>query len=1071
MSEDSESSLLDLPPDVADRVVAELSDRGKKAVAALRTAAVLIAQAVHDETGLRLAESAAYNLREALDAVVTGRTPAPGGLPLVVEAWAQFEREQAQPGNDDVASLETFGMVMRSTAKKQDRSSYHEAKLLGYLRDKSGVEPLFGGLDPIGEYKRLRRTASQGLHQETALDSVADLYERTLAWFVRMFTPPDTVVLALRELAAETWRSPDQIHRLRELASNPHHLRVFFTHLVDSTWLVPLYRAGVVPPPEGKESWPVVGLLHGLGRTTPSAVAELAQLLLADCKQLPGSQRLEARFKLLTLAVQLGPAGHRIVGDVATTHPDNTSVRTLAASAVRRADPADPVVERVANVVLNGDPGDRDSYYYRLLLDQLISGMTPNNAEKRVRMVAAKLRHAAQKPSAVWFVPDIARLSSNLGEDDRHLLVVISHSLARIVVRAHALGVPSRRLLDSLAEIPGEIGERLTCRVLALADDIPVKEKIDHVTRRLASQTATGDDQDLVAAVLASNPGYAQLALWTDALGSPSDPPGDPALLPADWAKAWRWSAILPGYLLTQWQVPIASVSARHGEIGPEAFSQRIPVFQAKWGQSAYESADLTALSVLDAARLVAGWRPDKNSDLRMNGARELARVLQSVVAAEPHAWTADAVTVVVTLREPVYVQHYLRGLTARAADILPRSVEIITAACLATSERWTPTVLGNDDYDFEPDWHRVDSATVDLISALADHGAPFAEHLDTVWSLALAALDSLPRTGDSAMDDPLHRAINTASGRGLQAVLSLAHWEHRHAAAVRPQFLDTLDHLLDVTGPVGMEHRAILASQRPRLELIAQDWLNRRTDELFRDHRFGPAAVDVTLKYARYTTPWLHRTLRDDIIAAALRGTENAVASLLTGTLEGQRGYDIDTIITALREEPAVLSKAAEDMAFLVQDSPTDAPQMALAVQFWQALLDARRDVVPVEVLRCTGRWAFVTGLPDRTWSSLTAQTLITTEGVIDYAIEVADRCETVPIPGASTRILLLLQGRGELWEQHHIGRVALNALRTLSAGRPDENFSALRTRLIELGYDEAADLNPVVAQRPSAQ
>ncbi|MFD4815048.1 hypothetical protein, partial [Streptomyces sp. NPDC058418] len=87
----------------------------------------------------------------------------------------------------------------RSTAKKQDRSSYHEAKLLGYLRDKSGVEPLFGGLDPIGEYKRLRRTASQGLHQETALDSVADLYEQTLAWFVRTFTPTDTVVLALRE--------------------------------------------------------------------------------------------------------------------------------------------------------------------------------------------------------------------------------------------------------------------------------------------------------------------------------------------------------------------------------------------------------------------------------------------------------------------------------------------------------------------------------------------------------------------------------------------------------------------------------------------------------------------------------------------------------------------------------------------------------------------------------------------------------------------------------------------------------------------------------------------------------
>ncbi|WP_406170297.1 hypothetical protein [Streptomyces sp. NBC_00996] len=1071
MTEDADGSLLDLPAEVAERVVAELSDRGRKAVAALRTAAVLIAQAVHDETGLRFAESAAYNLREALEAVVTGRTPVPGGLPAVIEAWKQFERERAQPGNDDTASLEMFGTVVRSAAERQDRNSYHEAKLLGYFRDKSGVDPLFGGLDPVVEYKRLRRTASQGLHRETALDSVTELYQRTLAWFVRMFTPPDTVVLALRELAAETWRGLGQIDRLRELASNPHHLRMFFASLVDSAWLAPLYQAGVVPVPDGEGPWPVVGLLDGLGRTKPAEVAGLAQQLLADCKRLPVKQRLEARFKLLILATQLGPNGHTIVGDVTTAHPDNGSVRSLAASVVKRADPTAPIVERVGNVVLNGGPQDHDSYYYRLLLDQLVSGMTPNNAEKRTRMVAAKLRHDAQEPAADWFVPDIARLTSDLGEDDRYFLVVVSHYLARILVRAHALGVPSRRLLDWFTEIPGEVGERLTCRVLALADDIPVQDKIEHVTRRLASQRATGDDQDLVDAVLAANPDPAQLAVWTDALGSPSDPPADPALLPQDWARAWRWSAILPGYLLTRWQDPIASVSARHGQIGPEAFGRRIPTSYATWGQSAYSMEELAALPALDAARLVAGWRPDADSDRRMIGARELARVLQSVVAAEPQKWTADAVMMVETLREPVYVLHYLDALAGRAADILPRTGEIITAARLAMTERWTPTVLGNDNFDFEPDWHRVETANVELITALADHEAPFAEHLDTAWSWALAALESPPGTDISTMGDPLHRAINAPRGRGLQAVLSLAHWEHRNMRAIRPQFLDTLDNLVHVDGPVGMEYRAILASQRPRLELIAQDWLDRRVDTLFRADDIGLATVDLTLKYARYTTPWLHRTLRDDIIAAALRGTDNAVASLLIGTLEGAPGYDIDAIITALREEPAVLSRAAEDMALLVQDSPADAPQLALAVQFWQALTDASRDVVPVEVLRRTGRWAFVTGLPDSIWSPLTVRTLIITEGLIDYAIEVADRCKTVSMPGDSTRILLLLQGRGEPWEQHHIGRVALSALRTLSTGRPDEHFPALRTRLIELGYDEAADLNPAVIRRPSAR
>ncbi|SDP41230.1 hypothetical protein SAMN05216259_12831 [Actinacidiphila guanduensis] len=1062
MNEDADGSLLSLPGDVVERVVAELSDQGEKAVAALRTAAVLIAQALHDETGLRFAESAAYNLREALDAVVVGRTPVPGGLPVVIEAWERFESEVGQPDNDNAASLNTFGAVLRRAAERQDRSSYHEAKLLGYLRDKSGVDPLPGDLDPILEYKRLRRATSQGLHRNTALESVTGFYQRTLAWFVRMFTPPDTIVLTLRALAVEPWRGPEQIVRLRELASNPHHLRSFFARLLDPAWLDPLYEAGAVPLPEPGTAWPVEGLLVGLGRTKPAAVAALAQRLLADAKRLPVERQVDVRFQFLVLAVGLGPAGNRIVGDVITAHPDNRSVRSLATSAVERCDPTDPVVERVGNAVLSSGPTDRDDYYYRRLLDKLESGMTPDNAEKRTRMVAAKLRNSAQQQGAEWISLDIARLTTGLAEDDRYFLVVVSHYLALLVARARELGVPSRRLLDWVTEIPGKAGERLTCRVLAVADDIPVEDKIEHVTRRLVRQTPTGDDQDLVDAVIAANPDPAQLAVWADALGSPSDPPADPDLLPEDWGRAWRWSAILPKQVLTGWEGPIAAVSALHGQIDPEAFGRRLAPPHGPWGQSPHSQAELAALPVLDAARLVAGWRPDADSSRRMTGARELATVLESVVAAEPQDWTEDAATVVETLREPLYVLHYFTALTGKAGAILSRTGKIIMAARYATTERWTPAVLGNDRFDWEPDWLQADTAVVDLITALADQNAPFAEHLDTAWSWAMAPIGSPAGAGGSTAEDPLHRAINSPRGHGLQAALSLAHWEYRNLNTIRPQFFEVLDSLLRITGPVGMEHRAILAWQRSRLELIAQDWLDRKADALFRDDDLGPATVDLTLKYGRPFTPWLHLNLRDDIIAAALRGTENAVPSLLTGTLNGEPGYDIHSIITALRNDVAVLSSAAEEMAFLVQNSSADTPQLDLAVEFWRSLLDANRAVVPIQVLRSTGRWAFVSGLTDSTWSSLTVRTLILTEGTIDYAIEVADRCATVPIPGDSTRILLLLQGRGEPWEQHHIRGVAINALRTLSASRADQNFLALRTRLIELGHDEAADLKP---------
>lgn len=76
------------------------------------------------------------------------------------------------------------------------------------------------------------------------------------------------------------------------------------------------------------------------------------------------------------------------------------------------------------------------------------------------------------------------------------------------------------------------------------------------------------------------------------------------------------------------------------------------------------------------------------------------------------------------------------------------------------------------------------------------------------------------------------------------------------------------------------------------------------------------------------------------------------------------------------------------------------------------------------------------------------------------------ASPSRAVPAPTVSTQILLALLGKGEPWEQHHIARTALEALRTLSQTRFDENFGILRTRLIELGQHEAADLTPYQAK-----
>jgi len=486
-------------------------------------------------------------------------------------------------------------------------------------------------------------------------------------------------------------------------------------------------------------------------------------------------------------------------------------------------------------------------------------------------------------------------------------------------------------------------------------------------------------------------------------------------------------------------------------------------------GQSAYREDELAALPVIAAAELVAGWRPDAASDTRMLGARELARALEAVVKANPDAWSKDPVAVVTALREPVYVLHYLRALTERAGEITRRASQILNAAELARTARWEPLSLGRDDFDFEPDWRNVDTATVDLVAALANKNATLAEHLDTAWVWALALIDRTPDTDDEAAEvqasdaitDALFHAINHARGRGLKAVLALAGWERRQTGTIRADFTQLLDELVRLRGRVGMEYRAILAEHRVFLEAVAPAWLEQNTTTLFSDDDHGRETFDLTLKYARPTS-WFYSHFRSQIFAAARRGAVNAVGSLLVGMLNEEIGYSSDAIIEGLRGGTAALAAAAHEIAYLVQSSQPGAPELEIAVSFWRALLDADRHVVSTEALQASGQWAFVAGLPEEVWADQTVQTLEITGGRIDLPIEVADRCKTAPPSSNITKIILLLLGQGEPWERDYVARAGIETLRTLAQRQVDEGFRQLRTRLIELGYHQAADIRP---------
>ena len=54
------------------------------------------------------------------------------------------------------------------------------------------------------------------------------------------------------------------------------------------------------------------------------------------------------------------------------------------------------------------------------------------------------------------------------------------------------------------------------------------------------------------------------------------------------------------------------------------------------------------------------------------------------------------------------------------------------------------------------------------------------------------------------------------------------------------------------------------------------------------------------------------------------------------------------------------------------------------------------------------------------------------------------------------------MMIGHGEPWEQHHIETLGVKALRVASRSPVDEQFHLLRTRLIDRGKHEAADITP---------
>jgi hypothetical protein len=1060
--DDDPNSITGLEGEVAGRILAELGEEaGERVITCLGTAEEFLDCGAADERGLRFAESAIYNVREALDAVVSGTPARGGGLDAAIKAWERYKLASAQPGADETAARSDLAAVLDDLARDGDRQGFMLRKLLAWFRAQTGVEPLPGDTDPARQFEDLRKRASKALHASSPLGQAEALFAETVAWFVRMFTPPSEQLERLAQLASSTF-STDNLAEFQRLATSAHHVRLFLGRVEDAAWLVPLRRAGIIALPKRGELWPVGALAGKDHQLADSIVVELLEDLLREVrKSVPKPERPSAAFEIMRTASWLGPAGHPVILQVVKAYPADEWTQMIAISATKDVDDADPIHVDVARAVMGNLPRRGGDHRLRQVLQPVVGGITIDNFEQRFKVVAHGTKYLAARPEARFVTPDIVTLTTDGWEDDEPLAIAL-RALVNLIPTAFTFGMSTEAVRALVEQIPDEWGQRAVCHVLAFAPDVDRASRLAHLIIRLDSVTATGDDRLLLTSLLPLSED--ETRILREALGEPAAPPSESDAFGDNWARAWRWSMLLPAAILDGWDESIAAVSQVHGPPDLTALDRPTPTSIARPGSSPFDTDDLARRDPLDAAGIIAAWRPDP-SDIWGTCARELARTLESIVAEAPSAWVTDPVAVVGTLREPVYIDHYFRALKTTATTVADRAPAIIEAIRVVRSERWRPTELGRDDFEYEPTWTIVDTVSVELIDALADAEADLAADLDYCWAIATQAVVALPDDlGDEDRyidpdrhDDPLNGAINSSYGRGLQAVLALGGWEHRNQGAARAELAEILSSTLAVGGAVGLQLRSALAASRPFVEAIVTDWIDENFDGLFSHDRAGRITLDQSLKYSR-PTKFLYERSVDRLVAAARRGAEHAVAWLLIGHLWQEPDYTYDRIVDAFAGNREVLAEVCREIARLgsnVSDDQVDVTDRAVA--FSHRLLTEPPKRLPTSALVGLGQWSLGDRLDNSTWLDLTERAVELTGGDMYCAFEIANRCRDLQPSKQGLRILTAMLGHGEPWDQDHIDRIAVESLRNAIEGKvADPAVDELRERLIQRGrYD----------------
>lgn len=420
----------------------------------------------------KLGELVAYGLREALTEIPKASATADDNR------WRELSRVVVESAERYKMTTELWdegsaGALDDLLASVDDLKSFHkegrkvhEARLIALMIQRAGVEPLSSGTTPVLAYQGLLDRLNVAVHTSCTVDDARGFWLETVALLRQLFLLPEVRNRELDKIALRDNPSESDMADVLDMAGTSIHLRRFLEKVESPRWLWLFEASGALNSRGGDLWWSACSTAVRLADTHRDDV--LFWLSKMHDKYV---NELERTLPIARAASQLDGRALDVLLKIVRRYPEDDRVVFTGLNAALKLDTSDPMVEDLADVLMN-----ESSWKHLVVADRLsahlVAGIDERNALGRIKLFCFKLNNVSDHDLVLGLLrepPGSIADGHSVFPYDRSSILLGSLTGA---VRAAWEWLPAVELLESTSSLPETLRDRLRAWILAYAPDV-----------------------------------------------------------------------------------------------------------------------------------------------------------------------------------------------------------------------------------------------------------------------------------------------------------------------------------------------------------------------------------------------------------------------------------------------------------------------------------------------------------------------------------------------------------------------------------------------------------------------